>query len=195
MKKLIALVLSPLPLLYFSLESELDKPLHLHPDKPASKVETNMVASAGELNTDFSGFRSPDSDKDAKSRRKQLVHFATQLIGSPYIYAGTTPNGFDCSGFTTYVYENFGIDVGRSSAMQSGDGIEIDRSEARRGDLLIFTGTNLQVREPGHVGIVISSPGEDTIKFVHSSSNGGVKISSVEGTRYNDRLLQVRRVF
>ncbi|GAA4436098.1 hypothetical protein GCM10023188_28770 [Pontibacter saemangeumensis] len=77
--------------------------------------------------------------------------------------------------------------------MQAEEGIYVERDKASPGDLVIFTGTDADVREPGHAGIVISSPG-NTIEFVHSSSNGGVKVSKVEGSRYDLRFLQVRRI-
>lgn len=77
---------------------------------------------------------------------------------------------------------------------QSTDGYSVPKEEARKGDLIVFTGTNPRVRTPGHVGIVLSDAGEEPISFVHASSNGGVKVSEVETTGYNDRFLQVRRV-
>ncbi|WP_244554606.1 C40 family peptidase [Pontibacter indicus] len=123
----------------------------------------------------------------------ELITYAMSLMGTPYKYGGTTDSGFDCSGFTSHVFQEFGVPISRSSTTQSEDGIAVSRDEAQPGDLVIFTGTNPHVREPGHVGIVISEPG-DTISFVHSSSNGGVKISQVEGTGYDVRFLGVRRV-
>ena len=122
-----------------------------------------------------------------------LINYALSLIGSPYVYAGTSPSGFDCSGFVTHVFGKYNVDLPHSSAMQADEGIHVPKQEARKGDLVIFTGTDPDLREPGHVGIVISAPG-DTIEFVHASSNGGVKISKVEGTRYDLRYLEVRRV-
>lgn len=124
---------------------------------------------------------------------KQLISYAMSLQGTPYVYAGISPDGFDCSGFTTHVFDVYGIDIPHSSKMQSNEGMEVTRNESQPGDLIIFTGTNAEVREPGHVGIIISEPG-DTIAFVHASSNGGVKISKVEGTRYDLRFLEIRRV-
>ncbi|PVY40204.1 NlpC/P60 family protein [Pontibacter virosus] len=132
-------------------------------------------------------------DASGTTPTDSLISYALTLMGTPYLYGGTSNSGFDCSGFTSHVFQKFGVPVTRSSTTQSEDGIPVDRDEARPGDLVIFTGTNPQVREPGHVGIVISEPG-DTISFVHSSSNGGVKISQVEGTGYEVRFLDVRRV-
>jgi hypothetical protein len=133
------------------------------------------------------------SNTTSRTERNKIVSYANEFLGSPYLYAGTNPNGFDCSGFISFVYQNFGLELPHSSSLQAKEGYKVTREEARKGDLVIFTGTNLSIREPGHVGIVISTPG-DTLEFVHSSSNGGVKISKLEGTRYDKRFLQIRRI-
>ncbi len=73
-----------------------------------------------------------------------VVEFARLFIGTPYVYGGTTPDGFDCSGFTQYVYGHFGISLPRSSDAQGQVGVRIPASEALPGDLLYW---------PGHVGI------------------------------------------
>lgn len=131
--------------------------------------------------------------QDKNNNSEEIVAYAMRLVGSPYVYAGISPEGFDCSGFVTHVFSLFDVTVPHSSALQAEEGTHVARENAQAGDLVIFTGTNPDVREPGHVGIVTSSPG-DTIEFVHASSNGGVKVSKVEGTRYDLRFLQVRRV-
>ncbi len=140
-----------------------------------------------------SSIKKPLEANSKETTSSEIIAYAKSLIGSPYEYAGISPSGFDCSGFITHVFDNFGIEVPHSSAMQATEGFEVRKNEAKKGDLVIFTGTNLDIREPGHVGIVISQQGED-IEFIHSSSNGGVKISKVEGTRYNQRFLEVRRI-
>lgn len=138
-----------------------------------------------------------DSNKsELTDKRKQIISYALTLMGTPYLYGGFTREGFDCSGFTTYVFQENGIDIKRSSSLQATEGIEVDRSEAAPGDLIIFTGTDRTVRKPGHVGIVISEPGTP-IEFIHSSSarkESGVKISQVEGTGYDARFMAIRRV-
>ncbi|MGM0385226.1 MAG: C40 family peptidase [Actinomycetota bacterium] len=73
-----------------------------------------------------------------------MVAYARQFIGVPYVYGGTTPAGFDCSGFTQYVYGHFGIYLPRSSDAQGTVGVKIAQSQAQPGDLLWW---------PGHVGI------------------------------------------
>ncbi|MFC6999390.1 C40 family peptidase, partial [Rufibacter roseus] len=115
-----------------------------------------------------------------------LVAYALQRYGTQYVYGGASEEGFDCSGFTTYVYSRFGIDIPHGSTLQSEVGQKVALSAAKKGDLLIFTGTNPNDRTPGHVGIVINNPPKG-IQFVHSSSNGGVKVSEVKGTLYEKR--------
>ncbi|MEJ7672522.1 MAG: NlpC/P60 family protein [Chitinophagaceae bacterium] len=72
-----------------------------------------------------------------------LVAFAESLIGVPYRYGSTDPKvGFDCSGFITYVFNHFQIKVPRSSIDFTNVGKEIPFTEARRGDIIFFTGTD-----------------------------------------------------
>ena len=154
---------------------------------PAQPVNTKQIGRSDHNSFTNEELRSFISDS--------LLTVANKLIGDTYVYGGNEPGGFDCSGFTNYVYGTCGFDVPHGSVNQAEAGKQIPVEEARRGDLLIFTGTNLSIREPGHAGIVISKSGEKPVRFIHSSSNGGVKISEVDGTRYEERLLQVRRIY
>lgn len=130
---------------------------------------------------------------ERKELANALIQAGLQRIGIPYVYGGTSNKGFDCSGFVYHTFSEFDIKVPRSSQLLAGAGKPVDASKARRGDILIFTGTNSSIRKPGHVGIVISKIGEP-LEFVHASSNGGVKVSKVPGTNYQRRFLEVRRV-
>jgi cell wall-associated NlpC family hydrolase len=73
-----------------------------------------------------------------------IVDYARQFLGVPYVWGGTTPAGFDCSGFTAYVYAQFGVSLPRTSAAQATVGTRVSAAEARPGDLVAW---------PGHVGI------------------------------------------
>ncbi|WP_066833444.1 C40 family peptidase [Rufibacter ruber] len=132
-------------------------------------------------------------DGDYATKADSLVAFALQRYGAEYTYGGVTEEGFDCSGFITYVFGEFKVDIPHGSTLQSKIGDTVPLQQAKKGDLIIFTGTNLKDRTPGHVGIVITNPPK-AVQFVHSSSNGGVKVSEVEGTLYQKRFLDVRRV-
>jgi peptidoglycan DL-endopeptidase CwlO len=90
------------------------------------------------------------------------VHDALRLRGAPYAWSGTTPAGFDCSGFTRYVYGRLGIRLAHSSYAQWSAGPHVRRADLRPGDLVFFAGL-------GHVGIYIGGG-----RFVHAPHTGTV---------------------
>lgn len=167
------------------------------PSPPASQEHTQEPEAfflPAEPLADPAGTLPPGSSTNPSiAKVDSLLSYAKKLIGRAYVYGDTGKRGFDCSGFTSHVFSKFGINISRSSSTQVDDGRPISRDKARKGDLIVFTGTNPSIRKPGHVGIIISDPGEP-ISFVHSSSVGGVKISEVESTGYERRFLEVRRV-
>ena len=100
-------------------------------------------------------------------------------------------------GFLKFVYGHFGLDVPHSTALLISTGRPVPRAEARPGDLVVFTGTAKTSVTPGHAGIVVSAGPGGALRFVHSSSarrESGVKVSQVEGSDYERRFLEVRRV-
>jgi cell wall-associated NlpC family hydrolase len=136
------------------------------------------------------------SDVDTKGTNPaELVGFAKTLIGIPYKYGSIAPqDGFDCSGFITYVFNHFGVSVPRSSRDFEHTGNEIDVSESKEGDLILFTGTDSTDRDIGHMGIIVQN--SDTIKFIHSTSG---KANGVTITPLNDyyigRYVKTIRIF
>ncbi|MFD1470142.1 C40 family peptidase [Hymenobacter caeli] len=133
-----------------------------------------------------------------RGRADSVVAFALRQLGAPYAFAGTSPaTGFDCSGFVQYVYGHFGVAVPHSTALLIGAGRPVPRAEARPGDLVVFAGTAPGSATAGHAGIVVSAAGAVPVRFVHASSArraSGVKTSAIEGSGYETRFLQVRRV-
>jgi len=128
----------------------------------------------------------------ANSTSNKIMDFAKSLIGTRYRYASSNPEvGFDCSGFVSYVYKQFGFNGARSSADFAQKGKAIKLADAKVGDVLVFTGSNSRVRRPGHVGIIYSIDEEGKIKFIHSSSGKakGVTITDLEGY-YKNRFLK-----
>ena len=94
-----------------------------------------------------------------------ILAYASNFLGTPYLWGGTTPSGFDCSGFTQYVYKHFGIAIGRSTFDQINDGIQVSRDNLRPGDLVFFGSYS----NPHHVGIYV---GDNT--YIHSPRTGDV---------------------
>jgi len=121
----------------------------------------------------------------------QLIANATENIGVRYRSGGTTKAGFDCSGLMICTFNNFDIKLPRSSIEQSRIGTKVTSDEAQKGDLIFFR-TNGR-RHINHVGMIVEvADGE--IKFVHSSTHGGVMISSTKEPYYTRAFSQVNRV-
>jgi len=127
---------------------------------------------------------------------QELLAYANTLIGIPYKYASTDPSiGFDCSGFITYVFNHFKIAVPRSSIDFTNVEREIKPSEAKPGDIILFTGTDTTTREVGHMGILTSTENGDYY-FIHSTSGkaNGVTISPLNNY-YALRFIKIIRIF
>jgi cell wall-associated NlpC family hydrolase len=133
-----------------------------------------------------------------KINADSLVAFTKKQMGTKYCYANCSPSaGFDCSGFVYYTFEHFKVKVPRSSIDYANYGRRVDPDSCKIGDVIVFTGTNPKNRKPGHVGIILSNPGED-ITFIHSSSSkkcSGVKISGFKNEPYYKlRFIKIVRV-
>ncbi len=94
-------------------------------------------------------------------KQERIVRFARRFLGVRYVYGGTSPrSGFDCSGFTRFVYEHFGIDLPHYSGAQFDMGRRVSRGGLRPGDLVFFDGL-------GHVGLYIGGG-----RFIHAPHTG-----------------------
>ncbi len=125
--------------------------------------------------------------ENISSERQELLDYAQKYLGVAYKYGGATPDGFDCSGFTYYVFGQFGYSLNRSSSAQINNGEEIEKSELIPGDLVFFSRSGKAV---GHVGIYIGDN-----KFIHSTSPGDVvSITDLDDTYYSKRYVGARRI-
>lgn len=131
-----------------------------------------------------------DAPTDVTSdKREQIVAYAKKLLGVKYVYGGSSPKGFDCSGFVKYVYDNFNIKLERSSKDMGNGGTAINKADLLPGDLVFFD-TNGGLNGINHVGIFIGGG-----KFIHASSNLGrkVTISSLNDSFYSKSYMRSRR--
>lgn len=121
-----------------------------------------------------------------------LLKEAHKHIGKPYRHGMKGPNAFDCSGFSSYVYKQFGYSISPSSRVQYTEGKKVDRKNLRAGDLVFFTSRS-SGRNVGHVGIVVEANNETgDFSFIHASLKG-VKVSTCEGY-YEGRYVGARRI-
>ena len=148
----------------------------------ASKNNVTVeTASRGSSNKDNS--RQNSSTPVSNASNASIVSYASKFLGTPYVWGGTMPSpGFDCSGFTQYVYGKFGISIGRTTYDQINDGVEVSRDNLQAGDLVFF-GTK---DNPHHVGMYIGNN-----CYIHAPRTGDVvKISPLTRSDY----LTARRV-
>lgn len=127
-----------------------------------------------------------------------LLDFAKKQLGTKYRYAQCSPKaGFDCSGFVYYVFGHFNIKVPRASMDYEKAGKKIPIDSCRKGDVIVFTGTNIKNRAPGHVGIIVSNDGNGIV-FIHSSSGhkriGVILTNYTQSEYYQKRFIKIARL-
>jgi cell wall-associated NlpC family hydrolase len=122
--------------------------------------------------------------------KEQILNVAAENLGSPYRGGGTTPAGFDCSGFVNYTMSQFEIELPRSSHEMARSGKRILKSEAKAGDLIFFNTSGGGV---SHVGIVTENK-DGILKFIHSSTSSGVIYSSTAENYYARTFVGVNRI-
>lgn len=155
--------------------------------------ETNRSSANRESATTVSSITTQtttESTAEETSKGQEIVEYAKQYLGCPYVYGGSGDKSFDCSGFTMYVYKKFGYTLSHSAIAQSKVGTYVAKEDLQAGDLVFFLDYET-MDGIGHCGIYIGN-GE----FIHASSGSGycVKISNLLTGSYNTRYATARRL-
>jgi uncharacterized protein YgiM (DUF1202 family) len=131
---------------------------------------------------------SSSSSSTSTTEGERLVAEAKKYLGVSYVYGGTSPSGFDCSGFLYYVYRQCGYSITRTATSQNSDGVYVSRSNLQPGDIIIFY--NSAKTAIGHAGMYIGNG-----QFIHASSGSGkVVISDLSATYYDTHYYSARRI-
>lgn len=128
--------------------------------------------------------------QSGSSLGQQVVDYAAQFLGRPYVWGGNGPNSFDCSGFTKYVYGHFGYTLNRTASAQLSNGVSVSFDELQPGDLVFFD--NGRVSTPvSHVGIYVGGG-----QFIHASTNSYcVQYDNLYSSYYSRVFVYGRRIF
>jgi len=116
------------------------------------------------------------------SRNATAARLATRYLGAPYVWAGSSPSGFDCSGLVMYAFGRVGIAIPHNAAQQFRLGAPVDRNHLIPGDIVFFN----QLR---HNGIYLGDG-----RFVHATEPGGVKIARLDDDWFRTRWVGARRL-
>ena len=155
---------------------------------PATVRSINDVLS-GKVAAGKPSAAAPNRSDSGKSTTINIVNTAKKFIGGRYVFGGSTPAGFDCSGFTQYVYNQMGINIPRATTSQASAGSRLSKSELQPGDLLIFS--NTYKAGPSHAGIYLGNG-----QFVHAANpSKGIRLDSINSGYYNGKFSYGRRVY
>lgn len=165
-----------------------------HVERRVNVPRTSVTISSG--NEDIS---LKNSTEMAEARSEASLNFADRLIntaleysGVRYKYGGTSKAGLDCSGLMLITFGEHNYDLPRSSSQMALEGQKVKLNEVVKGDLLFFC-TGRRNRKINHVGLVVTTEG-DEIKFIHSSTSRGVIVSSLREGYWNSAFVKATRV-
>lgn len=155
-----------------------------------TNTQNTVQATQSNTNTTTAQTSEPtEAVKTTSSKGEEVVEYAKQFLGCRYVYGGSGPSVFDCSGFTMYVYSHFGYYMGHSAVTQAYVGTYVPRSQLQPGDLIIIN--NESNTSIGHVGMYVGGG-----NFIHASSGSGkIVISPLSNAYYNARYVTARRIF
>ena len=148
-------------------------------------AEVDLSSSAAHISAEYA----QEIDPSQMGQGQAIADFALQFVGYPYVYGGSSPSGFDCSGFTSYVYKQFGYSINRTASNQLDNGYAVDRANLQPGDLVMFCQYG-STKRASHVGLYIGNN-----QYVHASTPGvGVIISDMDDMSISSGYVGARRI-
>ena len=159
-------------------------------DTMTGYIRKDLLSDSKQEATSRSSLPRVTTETETTSMGQEIVDYAKQYLGYPYVYGGSGSSSFDCSGFTMYVYKKFGYSLSHSATAQSKCGEYVAKEDLQAGDLVFFLDYET-MDGIGHCGIYIGDG-----NFIHASSGTGycVKISTLLSGSYNKRYATARRL-
>ena len=150
--------------------------------------KVTYAGNTGYVSSDYITITTEPATSTSSALGEQIVALAEQYLGTPYVLGGNGPSSFDCSGFTKYIYAQFGYSLNRTATDQLQNGVSVSRDELQPGDLVFF---KYNTSKPvSHVGIYIGN-GE----FIHASTNRYmVQIDQMNTGHYANVYVYARRI-
>ena len=150
--------------------------------------KVTYAGNTGYVSSDYITITTEPATSTSSALGEQIVALAKQYLGTPYVLGGNGPSSFDCSGFTKYIYAQFGYTLNRTATDQLQNGVSVSRDELQPGDLVFF---KYNTSKPvSHVGIYIGN-GE----FIHASTNRYmVQIDQMNTGHYANVFVYARRI-
>ena len=148
-------------------------------DRYSSRTYASKSKPTNSTSTKRSRTKNTTAALPVSGRRAALIAEAKRHLGRRYVYGGKTTSGFDCSGFTAYVYQENGMQLSGPSHQQARLGKKKKRQDLRPGDLLFF-GSGSKVT---HVGMVADNSA-GRLKMIHASSSKGVVLEDITHSKY-----------
>ena len=147
--------------------------------------QNSQSSQANKPNNSTNTSNGSTSSSTGSSKGSEVLAYAMKFVGYPYVYGGSSPSGFDCSGFTSYVYKHFGVSLSRTAAGQYSNGTAVSRANLQVGDLVMF-GSPIN-----HVGIYAGGG-----RIVHAANpSRGVTTDTINSGYYNTHYVGARRIF
>ncbi len=155
----------------------------------AKSLSADGVVGSATAKSIKSALGTSSVSNSSASTATKVVNTAKRYVGHKYVFGGVGPSGFDCSGFTQYVYKQTGISIPRTTRSQATVGKGLSKPQVSSGDLIVFSDTYQP--GPSHVGICIGNG-----NFVHAANaQKGVRTDSLNSTYYNSKFTSGRRLF
>jgi len=160
-------------------------------------VKGQIIADADRNNVNLNLVMLEDKKQsESVMMTDSLLNFASGYLNTPYRIGANGTSCFDCSGFSSYVYKNFGYALVRTAAGQAQvNGMKVDKNSVQRGDLVFFKGRDAKQNRVGHVGIIYEVFPDGTFSFIHASCKRGVTINKITDDYYSSRYVTAKRIF